>query len=130
MRGQIALKTPRLSDRPAAFKTNPTDSPIKKKRRYRAGTVALREIRKYQRTTDNLILRLPFKKLVKEILQDYKDDFLVSKEAFSCLQESAEMFLVNLLEDTQLAAIHAKRITIKPVDMQFARRLRGDTLRC
>ena len=129
MRGQIALKTPRLSDRPAAFKTNPTDSPIKKKRRYRAGTVALREIKKYQRTTENLIQRLPFKKLVKEILQDYQDGFLVSKEAVSCLQESAEMFLVNLLADTQLAAIHAKRITIKPIDMQFARRLRGDTLR-
>jgi len=129
MRGQIALKTPRLlSNRPAAYKTNPTDSPIKK-RRYRPGTVALREIKKYQRTTENLIQRLPFKKLVKEILQGYERDFLVSKEAVSCLQESAEMFLVNLLEDTQLAAIHAKRITIKPIDMQFARRLRGDTLR-
>jgi histone H3 len=127
MRGQIALKTPR--QRPAAYKTNPTDSPIKK-RRYRPGTVAIREIRKYQKSTENLIQRLPFKKLVKEILQDYQDGFLVSKEALSCLQESAEMFLVNLLEDTQLAAIHAKRITIKPIDMQFARRLRGDTLRC
>lgn len=129
MRGQIALKTPRLlSKRPAAYKTNPTDSPIKK-RRYRAGTVALREIKKYQRTTENLIKRAPFKRLVQEVLRDFGDELRVSKEAVSCLQESAEMFLINLLEDTQLAAIHAKRITIQPTDMQFARRLRGDSLR-
>ena len=130
MRGQIALKTPRLlSNRPAAYKTNPTDSPIKK-RRYRPGTVALREIKKYQRTTENLIKRAPFKRLVQEVLKDFGEGELrVSKEAVSCLQESAEMFLINLLEDTQLSAIHAKRITIKPIDMQFARRLRGDTLR-
>ena len=96
------------------------------KRRFRPGTVALREIRKYQRTTDLLIRRLPFQRLVREIAQDFKTEVRFQASAILAIQEAAEAYLVNLFEDTNLCAIHAKRVTIMPRDMQLARRIRGE----
>jgi histone H3 len=96
-----------------------------KKRRYRPGTVAIREIRKYQKST-NLLLRIrPFQRLVREIAYDFKTDVRFQSTALLALQEAAEAFLVQLFEDTNLCAIHAKRVTITPKDMQLARRIRG-----
>ena len=99
----------------------------KKPHRYRPGTVAIREIRKYQKTTDLLIRKLPFTRLVREISQDFKNDLRWSKLALAALQEAAEAYLVGLFEDTNLCCIHAKRQTIMPKDMQIARRIRGET---
>jgi len=100
---------------------------IKKIRRYRPGTVALREIRKYQKTTELLIRKLPFSRLVREIaLAINSRDLRFQSAAIFALQEAAEYYLVCLFEDTQLCAIHAKRITIKPADMHLARRIRGE----
>ncbi|KAH7415549.1 hypothetical protein KP509_14G051000 [Ceratopteris richardii] len=96
----------------AARKSALTTGGVKKPRRYRPGTVALREIRKYQKSTELLIRRLPFQRLVREIAQD--------------LKEAAEAYLVGLFEDTNLCAIHAKRVTIMPQDIQLARRIRGE----
>jgi len=100
----------------------------KKKPRYRPGTVALREIRRYQRNTDLLIRKLPFQRLVREIAQDFKTNLRFQTTAILALQEAAEAYLVGLFEDTNLAAIHAKRVTIMPRDMQLARRIRGERL--
>eukprot|EP01025_Chloroclados_australasicus_P047701 TRINITY_DN5378_c0_g1_i1.p3 TRINITY_DN5378_c0_g1~~TRINITY_DN5378_c0_g1_i1.p3 ORF type:complete len:152 (-),score=5.74 TRINITY_DN5378_c0_g1_i1:711-1166(-) len=97
----------------------------RKKRRYRPGTKALKEIRQYQRSTELLIRRLPFTRLVREITQDNHGEFRWSAEALGAIQESAEDFLVHLFEDTNLCAIHARRVTIRPGDMQLARRIRG-----
>lgn len=94
--------------------------------RYRPGTVALREIRKYQKTTDLLIRRIPFQRLVKEIAQDFKTDARFQQGAMLALQEASEAFLVGLFEDANLCAIHAKRVTIMPKDIQLARRIRGE----
>ncbi|KAI9605078.1 hypothetical protein H4Q26_003049 [Puccinia striiformis f. sp. tritici PST-130] len=94
--------------------------------RYRPGTVALREIRRYQKSTELLIRKLPFQRLVREIAQDFKTDLRFQSSAVMALQESAEAYLVGLFEDTNLAAIHAKRVTIQPKDIQLARRLRGE----
>jgi histone H3 len=99
---------------------------VKKPHRYRPGTVALREIRKYQRTTELLIRRLPFQRLVREISQDWKTDIRFQSSALLALQEASEAYLVGLFEDTNLCAIHAKRVTIFPKDMQLARRIRGE----
>jgi len=159
---------------------------VKKPHRYRPGTVALREIRRYQKSTDLLIRKLPFQRLVREIAQDFKNDLsattphtartatstthghdndsviVVSLEfngptpwtpatiavfslavcylspvsdsglrrfqgtAISALQEASESYLVSLFEDTNLCAIHAKRVTIMPKDIQLARRIRGE----
>ena len=94
--------------------------------RYRPGTVALREIRKYQKSTELLIRKLPFQRLVREIAQDFKTDLRFQSSAVLALQEAAEAYLVGLFEDTNLCAIHAKRVTIMPKDIQLARRIRGE----
>ncbi|GLC49832.1 hypothetical protein PLESTB_000313700 [Pleodorina starrii] len=102
------------------------DSAIKKPHRYRPGTVALREIRKYQKSTGLLIRKLPFSRLVREISnQLLREPFRWTAEALLALQEASEDMLVHLLEDCNLCAIHAKRVTIMPKDMQLARRIRG-----
>lgn len=111
----------------AARKSQPSKSGgVKKPHRYRPGTVALREIRKLQRTTDLLIRKLPFQRLVREIAQDYKSHIRFQSHALLALQEAAEAYLVGLFEDTNLCAIHAKRVTIMPKDILLARRLRSE----
>lgn len=124
-RKQIATKAARKST------TAPTalagvSGGIKKVHRYRPGTVALREIRRYQKSTELLIRKLPFQRLVREIAQDAKPDLRFQSAAIGALQEAAEAYLVSLFEDTNLCAIHAKRVTIFPRDMQLARRIRGE----
>jgi len=101
---------------------------IKKPHRFRPGTVALREIRKYQKSTELLIRKLPFQRLVREIASDYKSDLRFQSAAIYALQEATEAFMVGLFEDTNLCAIHAKRVTIMPRDIQIARRIRGDRI--
>ena len=109
-------KAPRKSiSNKAARKSAPVEMGIKKPHRYRPGTVALREIRK-----------LPFQRVVREIAGEYKSDLRFQSQAVLALQEAAEAYLVGLFEDTNLCAIHAKRVTIMPKDMQLARRIRGE----
>ncbi|TCD63272.1 histone H3.1 [Steccherinum ochraceum] len=111
----------------AARKTAPAGTGgVKKPHRFRPGTVALREIRRYQKSTELLIRKLPFQRLVREIAQDFKTDLRFQSSAVMALQEAAEAYLVSLFEDTNLAAIHAKRVTIQPKDLALARRLRGE----
>ncbi|XP_044964552.1 histone H3.2-like [Hordeum vulgare subsp. vulgare] len=93
----------------AARKSAPATGGVKKPHRFRPGTVALREIRKYQKSTELLIRKLPFQRLVREIAQDFKTDLRFQSSAVSALQEAAEAYLVGLFEDTNLCAIHAKR---------------------
>ena len=99
---------------------------IKKPYRYRPGTVALREIRRYQKSTELLIRRLPFQRLVREVAQEYKADMRFQSTALQAVQEASEAYLVGLFEDTNLCAIHAKRVTIMTKDMQLAMRIRGE----
>jgi len=110
----------------AARKSTPSTGGIKKPHRYRPGTVALREIRKFQKSTELLIRKLPFQRLVREISNDFKAELRFHSQALLALQEAAEAYLVGLFEDTNLCAIHAKRVTIMPKDLQLARRIRGE----
>ena len=140
----------------AARKSAPATGGVKKPHRYRPGTVALREIRRYQKSTDLLIRKreylcsfalntaffnkiqlthcllsmvcdpVPFQRLVREIAQDFKGDLRFQGSAVLALQEASEAYLVGLFEDTNLCAIHAKRVTIMPKDIQLARRIRGE----
>lgn len=107
----------------------PDETPIRrKKRRMRPGERALREIRQYQNSTDLLIRRLPFARLVREIQQGLsRHTYSWQASAILALQEAAEAHLVGLFEDCNLCAVHAKRVTIMPKDMQLARRIRGQT---
>ena len=103
-----------------------TKAAVKRPHKFKPGTVALREIRKFQKSTDLLIRKLPFQRLVREIAQDYKADLRFQSQAVLALQEAAEAYMVSLFEDTNLCAIHAKRVTIMPKDIQLARRIRGE----
>ena len=123
-----AGKAPRksIASKTAARKSAPIEMGIKKPHRYRPGTVALREIRKFQKSTDLLIRKLPFQKVVREIAGEFKSDLRFQSQAVLALQEASEAYLVGLFEDTNLCAIHAKRVTIMPKDMQLSRRIRGE----
>ncbi len=99
---------------------------VKRPHRYRPGTVALREIRRFQKSTELLVLRAPFQRLVREIAQEFRTDLRFQSSAISALQEASEAYLTGLFEDTNLCAIHAKRVTITPKDIQLARRIRGE----
>ncbi|XP_062289617.1 histone H1-like isoform X2 [Scomber scombrus] len=124
-----AAKSPKKaakSPKKAARKSAPATGGVKKPHRYRPGTVALREIRRYQKSTELLIRKLPFQRLVREIAQDFKTDLRFQSSAVMALQEASEAYLVGLFEDTNLCAIHAKRVTIMPKDIQLARRIRGE----
>jgi histone H3 len=102
---------------------------VKKPHRYRPGTVALREIRRFQKTTELLIRKAPFQRLVREITQDMfrNKDLRFQSLAVLALHEASEAYMVGMFEDTNLCALHAKRVTIMPRDMLLARRLRGET---
>ena len=117
-RSAFAKKQPRSQTGQATMQQQP--------HRYRPGMVALREIRRYQKSTELLIRKLPFQRLVREILQGYGVGYRVTPAMMMVLQEVAEAYLVQLLEDSNLCAIHAKRITIQPKDIQLARRSRGE----
>lgn len=97
----------------AARKSAPATGGVKKPHRYRPGTVALREIRKYQKSTELLIRKLPFQRLVREIAQDYKTDLRFQSSAVLALQEAAEAYLVGLFEDTNLYVSLCVKQTIK-----------------
>ena len=77
-------------------------------------------------TTELLIRKMPFARLVREIAQDFKSDLRFQREAIAALQEAAEAYLVGLFEDTNLCCIHARRVTIAPKDIELARRIRGE----
>ena len=103
----------------------------KRPHRYRPGTVALREIRRYQKSTDLLIRKLPFQRLVRDHAQDIgnvvdpNETFRFTKSSILALQEATEAFVVELFEDANLAAIHAKRLTIQKKDLIFVQRVRN-----
>ena len=117
-RKQLATKSAR--------KTAPPTGGVKKPHRYRPGTIALREIRRYQKSTDLLIRKLPFQRLVREIAMSVRGDVRFSPASLLALQEASEAYLVGLFEETNFCALHAKRVTIMPKDIQLARRIRGE----
>lgn len=126
-RKQLATKAVRLNA--------PRTGGIKKPYQYRPGTVALRQIRRYQKSTELLIHKMPFQRLAREIVQDLNkrvsfprhDANRFQSTLLLAMQESVEAFSVELFEDANLCAIHAKRVTIMPKDMQLSLRIRGES---
>jgi histone H3 len=102
---------------------------VRRHHRYRPGTVAVREIRRYQKSTELLLKKLPFQRLVRSICAEFKSEIRWQGSALMALQEAAEAYLIGLFQDTQLCALHAKRVTIMPKDMQLARAIRGESNR-
>ena len=127
-RKHTGTKHPRkhIAHKATAKKTQQATNGVKKPHRFRPGTVALREIRRFQKSTELLIRKLPFQRLVREIASEYRNELRFQSSAVLALQEASEAYMVGLFEDTNLCAIHAKRVTIMPKDMQLARRIRGE----
>merc|ERR1712048_9581 len=98
----------------------------RKKPKFHPGTVALRDIKKYQKSTDTLIPKAPFYRLVKDIAHSIDNELRFQGSALMALQEAAEAYCVGLFEDATLCAVHAKRMTVTKSDMVLARRIRGD----
>ncbi|XP_076324365.1 histone H3-like [Tachypleus tridentatus] len=122
--GKKVTKKKQLATK-AARKSAPSTG-VKKSQRYRPGAVALREIRRYQKSTDLLIRKLPFQRLVREIAQDFKTDLRFQSSAVMALKKTSKAYCVGLSEDTNLCAIHAKRVTIRPKYIQLACRIQGE----
>jgi histone H3 len=99
---------------------------MKKAHRYHPGTVALREIRKYQKSTELLLRKLPFQRLVREIASQFRSELRFQASAVLALQEATEAYMVGLFEDSLLCALHGKRVTVCSKDMMLARRIRGE----
>ena len=93
--------------------------------RWRPGTVALREIRKFQASTKNVICKAPFKRLVQEIAHEFKDRLRFQSSAVDALQEAAEAYIVGVLNDANMCCYFAKRTNLMPKDVHLALRLRG-----
>ena len=110
----------------AALKAAPAIGGCKKPHRYRPGTVALHEICKYQKSTDLLLCKLPFQRFVREVTQDNRGGLHFQATALAASQEASKAYLIGLLEDTNLCAIHARRVTIMPKDLQLSRRIRRE----
>ena len=113
----------------AIKKTAPAAGGVKDKvakRRYKPGTVTLREIKRYQKSVDMLLPRAPFQRLVRSITMELDHQLRFQSQALQALQEASEAYIVGLFEDTNLCAIHAKRVTVQKKDMDLARRIRGD----
>ena len=117
---RIFTKNPSLIKAQRAAKKGKTGYSEPKKWKFRPETVALWEIRKYQKSTDLLIRKLPFQRLVQEIIFEHKQDYQLAPAAAAAFQEVAEAYLVGLFEDTNLCAIHTKRVMIMPKDIQLA----------
>ena len=98
---------------------------LKKPRRFRPGTVALREIRRYQKSTELLIRKIPFQRVVREVSQEIRADLRFQSTALLALQEAAEDYLVKMFDQVNVCAIHAGRVTIQVKDIVLWRRIKG-----
>lgn len=99
----------------------------KRKHRFRQGTVALREIRRYQKSTELLIKMAPFQRVVRELADEVRSEQRFQRSAVEALQAATEAYLVTLFEDANLACIHSGRVTVMPKDIVLATRLRGES---
>ena len=104
---------------------------VRKPRRYRPGTVALREIRKYQKSSELLIRKIPFQRIVREIVTSMftNDNYRFQSTALLALQEASEDYLVRMFTQVNDLAIHGKRVTIKPEDIHIWGRITGAQIR-
>ena len=123
---QTAKSAPK-SKKMGSKKTKAPRAPgMKKSRRFRPGTVALRQIRKFQKGTNTLIRKAPFQRMVREVANTQKDGLRWQSAAVAAMQEATESYVIGLLSDSNLCALHARRVTVMPRDIHLARRLRGE----
>lgn len=125
-KGSKTNSIPASKSKAIVKKTAPAEGGMKKKFRFRPGTVALREIKKYQKATELLLAKAPFQRFVRAICDGIDGQLRFQANALLALQEAAESYLTGLFEDANLCAIHANRVTVMKKDMELARRIRGE----
>jgi histone H3 len=118
-RKQLETKAARKAPAPAVAGS------AKKPHRYRAVSTAMREIRRYQKTTELLIRKQPFQRLVRSVCQEFKPDCRFQGSALASLQEATEAYIIGLFEDAHDCAIHGRRVTVMPRDLELAKKIRG-----
>ena len=120
-------QTARKASKHPIGKKAPKAGAVKKTYRHRPGTVALRDIRRLQKSTEFCMRRYPFQRLVREIIhvQTNKPDVRIQAAALEALQDATEAYMVELFEDANYCAIHGKRVTLMSKDMQLAQKLRN-----
>lgn len=121
-----AIKNKATAAKAAKAAKGPEAGGVKKVHRFRAGTVALREVKKYQKSTDLFLRRLPFSRLVRELSQDYKTGLRFQASAIDALLEASEYHLLSLLADAHLCTQFAKRKTVMPKDLKLAAQIRNE----
>ena len=121
-----SLGSKKTAKRAKKASTGAAKTGVKRAHRFRPGTVALREIRRYQKGTELLLRKAPFQRLVREVASSLKEGLRFQSSAVAAIQEATESYVVSLLADTNLCAIHTRRVTIMPRDVHLARRLRGE----
>lgn len=117
------------NDAPAWERRQPPPPPpqVKRKYKFKPGTVALKEIRKYQRSSDLLIPKAPFARVVREVVDEVSDTVTrVQSDAILALQEATEDILVSIFNDSVLCHVHRQRVTLMPKDWALALCLRGE----
>ena len=119
--GQLAHHARQASQQAAKGRKDAKNRP----HHYRLGSVALHEIQRYQNSTELLVRKLPFQRLVREITQEFKPNLHFQANAMMAVQEASKSYLVGLMEDTNFCTMHAKHMTIMPSDMQLACRIHG-----
>ncbi|CAL2052542.1 unnamed protein product [Caenorhabditis brenneri] len=103
-----------------------TQGPVKKQR-FRPGATALRDIRQYEQSTEPIIRKMPFRRIIQEIAHtNFNTMIKYQALAVDLLRQAAEEYITSLFEDANLCAHHAKRVTVMPKDLQLASRIRGD----
>lgn len=110
----------------ASQKSQKSQEGDRKKPRYKPGTVALREIKRYQKSTALLLPRAPFQRIVKSICMEIDNTLRCSSQGLLALQEATEAYMVGIFEDASLCCVHAKRMTLRKQDLELARRIRGE----
>ena len=109
--------------------STPAKQEEKKKFKWRPGTVALREIKRYQKHSRPLTASAPFQRRVRSILKELDPEVRIKPKSFECMREATEAYLINILEDSNMCAIHASRKTVKIKDVLLANRIRGGETR-
>ena len=123
-------KTVKIIPQPPQPQSQPKTTWVGKpiKRRYHPGTKALCETHKFQKSMELLIPKMAFLRIIREMLQCESMGYRIQADAVLVFHEATKAYLIWLMEDTNLCAIHAKCVTILPKDMQLARRIWGETL--
>ncbi len=97
-----------------------------KKRRYKPGTVTLRTIKKLQKGTNQLLQKAPVQRSIRRIAKEFDPTCRMTPDALFAIQEATEAYIISVMEDCQMCAVHAKRVSVQRADMILARKIRGD----